>query len=204
MQLGHYLLKYDTVYDVYQSAVGGIAYRARIVETLNSIGKPIFLDLGCGTATIAEKLDESVKYIGIDSSQNYLSKAQRSFPNHKFLQDDLGKDAWCKTLEGIGSATASGLGLLHHLNDSEAKTFLESCRKVLNPDSLLFTVDPVIVDDTGHVATWFAKNDRGQFLRTPHELQNLFELAGFNSSVTVKKKQFRIPLDTVEILAHPV
>jgi len=93
--------------------------------------------------------------------------------------------------------------LLHHLDDKSAMSFLESCRSILEKESLLFTVDPVIVKDTSRVARWFAENDRGKFIRNPDQLEKMFQQVGFTVEVAVRKKQFRIPLDTVEILAKP-
>jgi SAM-dependent methyltransferase len=203
VKIGHQLLKFQPAYDFYQNIVGGVSYRNSIVETLASLGKPAYLDLGCGTATIAKKLNSSTRYIGIDNSDNYLKKARGTFPQHQFFNKNLGQENWNIGLGEIGSTVATGLGLLHHLDDRDAIIFLESCRSVLDKDSLLFTVDPVIVNDTSSIARWFAMNDRGKFVRKPEQLEKMFRHAGFSPKVEIKKKQFRIPLDTVEILALP-
>ena len=97
---------------------------------------------------------------------------------------------------------ASGLGILHHLNDEEVTQFLRNCRAVLDGDSTLFTVDPVITDGSTRIAKWFANNDRGKFLRSPKDLEKIFRNLGFDLKIEVKTKQFRIPLDTVEITAR--
>lgn len=98
---------------------------------------------------------------------------------------------------------ALGLGILHHLNDGEVTQFLRNCRAVLGGDSTLFTVDPVITDGSTRIAKWFANNDRGKFLRSPKDLEKIFRNLGFDLKIEVKTKQFRIPLDTVEITARP-
>ena len=203
VKIGHQLLRLQPVYDFYQNLVGGVSYRTSIVENLVKLGKPVYLDLGCGTATIAKRLNSSTRYIGIDNSDNYLKKAREVFPQHQFFNKDLGKKSWNESLETMGSTVATGLGLLHHLDDKSAMSFLESCRSILEKESLLFTVDPVIVKDTSPVARWFAENDRGKFIRNPDQLEKMFQQVGFTVEVAVRKKQFRIPLDTVEILAKP-
>ena len=203
VSIGHLLLKHQFFYDSYQKIVGGTAYRQNIVHNLAKEHMPVYLDLGCGTATIASALHEEVRYIGIDNSINYLKKAQQQNPNHLFLNENLGEDGWSKGLHSISSVMASGLGILHHLNDKEVTQFLSNCRFVLDENSTLFTVDPVITDGSTRIAKWFAKNDRGKFLRSPNELEKIFRNQGFDLNIEVKTKQFRIPLDTVEITARP-
>jgi cyclopropane fatty-acyl-phospholipid synthase-like methyltransferase len=201
VSFGHFCLQFQAVYDFYQTMVGGVRYRSRIVGELGQLNKPSFLDLGCGTATIARELNSEVKYIGIDNSENYLTKAKHDFPQHKFLNKNLSEKNWEQELLHLGPVVASGLGLLHHLDDKSAETFLGSCREILDKDSLLFTVDPVIVNDTNKIARWFANNDRGKFIRSPEQMQRIFRDSGFKADIKIKKLQFRIPLDTVEVTA---
>ena len=202
--IGHFCLQNQAVYDFYQTAVGGVGYRRKIVSELAQLGKPSFLDLGCGTATIARELSANVKYIGVDNSENYLTKAKREFPQHKFLNRNLGRANWEQQLLRLGPTVASGLGLLHHLDDKGALSFLRSCREILDKESLLFTVDPVIVKDTSTIARWFANNDRGKYIRGPEKIEDLFKKAGFEANIKIRKLQFRIPLDTIEVTAKSI
>lgn len=203
VKLGHFVLKNQLAYDTYQDLVGGVNYRARIVDRLVNQEPPVFLDLGCGTATIASRLSSETKYIGVDNSENYLLKAQKSYPQHRFHNLDLGERNWDIQLPATEKVIASGLGILHHLDGNQVRTFLENCRKVLGSNSTLFTVDPVIVESSTIIARWFANNDRGKYIRTPRMLEDLFKKNGYEVSIEVKSKQFRIPLDTVEITAKP-
>ena len=204
VSIGHFCLQNQAVYDLYQTVVGGVAYRRKLVSELAQLNKPSFIDLGCGTATIARELDSNIKYIGVDNSENYLMKAKREFPQHKFLNQNLGETDWGKYLSGQGPVVASGLGLLHHLDDDSAKSFLGSCREILDKESLLFTVDPVVVKDTTRIARWFANNDRGKYIRGPEKIQELFKYAGFEIEIKIKKMQFMIPLDTIEVTAKSI
>lgn len=202
--IGHFCLQNQAVYDFYQTIVGGVDYRRKIVSELVQLNKPSFVDLGCGTATIARELNSNVNYIGVDNSENYLMKAKREFPQHKFLNQNLGEANWEQKLSGLGPVVASGLGLLHHLDDKSAISFLSSCREILDKESLLFTVDPVIVKDTSKIARWFANNDRGKYIRGPERIEELFNDAGFETNIKIRTLQFRIPLDTIEVTAKSI
>ena len=201
VKTGHHFLKNDFLYDLYQNIVGGVAYRNRIAENLTKSGKPVFLDLGCGTANVCRVIPKNVKYFGVDNSRIYLNRAKNNFPEHSFTLSDVGQFEWNRNVAIDGAMIATGLGLLHHLDDDKATNFLTGCRSILNKNSLLFTVDPVIIAETGKIAKWFAENDRGQYIREPKELIILFEKSGFQTSYQVRKNQFRIPLDTIEITA---
>jgi hypothetical protein len=65
VKTGHYFLKNDFLYDLYQNIVGGIAYRSRIVENLVKYEKPMFLDLGCGTASVCRIISKTLNIWGM-------------------------------------------------------------------------------------------------------------------------------------------
>lgn len=204
VSLGHRLLSNQFAYDSYQKLVGGVRYRSELVDQLASLNSPVFLDLGCGTATIASRVNPLTKYVGIDNSHKYLLKAEKDYPQHDFYSLDLGSDKWNIEIDSSNGVTASGLGVLHHLNDHQANNFLINCREILSTTSCLFTVDPVIVKSSSKIARWFANNDRGKFVRSPKRLEELFINNGFEVEINVKNNKFRIPLDTVEIFARPI
>jgi hypothetical protein len=66
----------------------------------------------------------------------------------------------------------------------------------------LFSVDPVITQESTSVAKWFAQNDRGKFVRSADHLESLLNSAGYHTRLILKSNEFRIPLDTVEITAQ--
>lgn len=201
VKIGHNLLKYDVFYDQYQKLVGGVQYRKRIIQDLQKLQKPSFLDLGCGTASICSILDKEINYYGVDNSTTYLKRAKQNFPQFSFTEADVGSNQWNNKIKITSPLIATGLGLLHHLNDEQAKNFLIGCRSVLDKDSILFTVDPIITDSSSKIAKWFAKNDRGQYVRGTNAMRFLFKDNGFEPTIKIKRNQFNIPLDTIEISA---
>jgi len=201
VKIGHSLLKYDLFYDQYQKLVGGVQYRKRIIQDLQKSQKPSFLDLGCGTASICSILNKEINYYGVDNSKAYLKRAKQNFPQFSFTEADLGSNRWNYEINVTGPLVATGLGLLHHLNDEQARNFLVGCRSILDKDSILFTVDPIITESSSKIAKWFAKNDRGQYVRGINDMSSLFKDTGFEPTIKVKRNQFKIPLDTIEISA---
>lgn len=199
--IGHVILRNRFAYDFYQSAVGGVAYRDRLIAREYDDILSNILDLGCGTGAILPLVSEKTNYIGVDMSGEYLEKARSRRPSCLLYEADVTSLSWVKELSLEGDSLATALGLFHHLDDSQVKALLANCLQVLPSGSTLFSVDPAISSKTGAVARWFANNDRGQFVRSPEELGELVENGGFKVEVMSQTKQFRIPLDTVEIRA---
>ena len=80
---------------------------------------------------------------------------------------------------------------------------LNDLRSLLENGGKIFTVDPIITNSSTPLAKWFAMNDRGQYVRDASALEKLFSNNGFEVEYELKSKQFRIPLDTIEITAWP-
>ncbi len=212
VSIGHQLLQFDFMYDSYQKLVGGVRYRNLFVEriiTENDLKKS-FLDLGSGTSEVIGVFGDSHDYIGLDYSKDYLEKANsrpNSCASFQVFDFDLSKSGWSELVKtkskSNNSLNAIALGLLHHLDDDSVHTLLREAHKTIQGDGSIYTVDPIITDDSSHIAKWFAKNDRGRYVRSKKELSQIFKKNGFEIEIEIKRKQFRIPLDTVEIAATP-
>lgn len=204
MKIAYRMLENEKIYDSYQFCVGSLAYRKDILQsylTNYSNGMSNFLDLGCGTASTIELLPKKMPYIGIDISTKYLEKAVSRRPDIQLLNADLGKRDCFDSLSFNGRTMCIALGIYHHLDDFQLGNLLDSCRNNLSHGSKIFSMDPVISKDTSMPARWFAKNDRGKFVRHPNDTVRLFKEKGFEVNFQIKKNQMRIPLDTVEMIA---
>jgi SAM-dependent methyltransferase len=200
---GHKLLSFKLAYNSYQTIVGGVAYRDRFVNE-NVSGARSILDLGCGTGVVAKKLKEHQNYTGIDSSYRYVEAARgivTPCKNFNVIPGDVAREDWGKTLGSEFFDSALALGLLHHIDDSGVSNLLEGLRPFIQSGGCLFSVDPVITESSSRAARWFAENDRGKFVRNPRELESLFKRSGYKTNITIKQREFRIPLDTIEIVA---
>ncbi len=58
-------------------------------------------------------------------------------------------------------------GLLHHLEDAEARQLFETARHALRADGAVVTLDPAFDAGQSRVARWLVARDRGRRVRTP-------------------------------------
>lgn len=201
VSLGHGILQNQIAYDTYQFCVGGVRYRNKLISNLRSRVATNFLDLGCGTGTISHLIPLEINYFGVDQSIKYLEKARKRKPDGRYSLADVCDTKWIDDLRISGATIATALGLFHHLSDAQVLKLLKVCKLVLGQESVLFSVDPVITQNSSLVASWFAKNDRGKFVRSPEHLEFLLTSSGYQAKLELRSNEFRIPLDTVEITA---
>jgi SAM-dependent methyltransferase len=201
LKIGYKLLESQKFYDSYQSCVGAVKYRRNLIEKKEISKFNSFLDIGCGTASTINLLPRQAKYIGIDLSQKYLKKAAERKEGVTLIHGDISKNGWTKFVTFADPVMCIALGIYHHLSDVELNSMLDHCKSVLPKGSQIISMDPVITSRTKKIARWFAENDRGKFVRTPEELENIFHFKGFELRLEVKTAQMRIPLDTIETIA---
>jgi SAM-dependent methyltransferase len=187
------------MYDTYQTCVGSVKYRKRIIKNIVSSETLSFLDIGCGTASTLELLPTDARYVGIDFSANYLERANRKRDGLQLLLADVSEESWTKSVSFKDPTICIAMGIFHHLNDDALDLSLQNCLSVLPKGSRIISMDPIITDFSSRGARWFAENDRGKFVRTSEQLEKIFLRNGVTPTIYIKKNQMRIPLDTVEI-----
>lgn len=107
---------------------------------------PVMLDLGCGDGSAAKILLESrpfSRYIGVDGALLALEMGRRTLGllgnklelHHADMRDYL-RGAAPRSADVILVSFA-----LHHLTDTEKKSFLHLCRKILTRNGLLIVID---------------------------------------------------------------
>ena len=200
IQVGYKLLEHQIVYDSYQTCVGSVSYRRRLVKGI--VGRyESFLDIGCGTASTVDLLPSTSDYLGIDISQKYLEKARSRRPGIKVIHGDISSNEWLSSINLTAATMCIALGIYHHLDDLQLNLMLDNCVSILPRGSQLFSMDPVITATTNKVAIWFAENDRGKFVRTPQKLEPFFTSRGLKVEMLIKTNEMTIPLDTLEVTA---
>jgi SAM-dependent methyltransferase len=119
-----------------------------------------YLDLGCGTGFLRDYLPEA-EYLGVDLSPVYIAAATRKRGSCFEVRDamDIGKMA--RRFDRIVC-----IGLLHHLDERQARTVLAECRSCLNPQGEVFILDALWPPGRNRVGEFLRRSDNGAFVRT--------------------------------------
>ena len=196
----HKVLENGICYDLFQSAVGATKTRRFLIDAISVWENPRHvIDLGCGTGFSIPKLTYTDTYVGVDFSAKYLNIAKR-IPTHmetNFLQADLGDTSWSLGLKFTKPQTVMAMGLFHHLSDQQMGNLFTTLGELLPHGSSIVSIDPVITSSTSKIGRWVASNDRGKFVRSPKELNEIAKRVGFTSELRVFQNQIRIPADTM-------
>jgi SAM-dependent methyltransferase len=159
------ILSHPKVYQTVQRIFGGSdSYYLELVSSriMPFQGMKI-LDIGCGPAQVLGYLP-AIEYWGFDISESYIQFARKKF----------GADGnfFCKKLDLVDLESMPKFdivyasGLLHHLDDKEARLLMKLCHVALKPGGRVLTIDGVWVDGQNPFAKLFVKLDRGQNVRS--------------------------------------
>jgi SAM-dependent methyltransferase len=126
------------------------------------------LDIGCGPAEILAHLP-SVDYVGLDVSPRYLDAASRRFGSRGTFLRRILDDAAVSELGPASFDLVIAYGLVHHLDDAEARRFFETTHAALKPGGQLVTIDGCLVAGQSRIARYLLSKDRGRFVRSSDE-----------------------------------
>ncbi|VVE79970.1 class I SAM-dependent methyltransferase [Pandoraea sputorum] len=165
------ILSTPAVYDFVQNLLGAKRGRRDFVAEFvkPTVGQRV-LDIGCGTAEILPFLP-CVDYEGFDISAEYINAARArhgergKFHCRLFTDEDAGSVAPADIVLAVG--------LLHHLDDIEASTFIELAKRALKPGGRLVTLDPCYDSAQTAAARYLVSKDRGQNVRDAARYEQL-------------------------------
>jgi len=138
---------------------------------LNSKNKKI-LEIGCSTGNIAREIIDmdNNSYYGVDISKEYIEIAKKSTIRGKFLQMDARELSFDNESFDIVMLSS----VLHHIDDDIGKNCFKEIHRVLKKDGVVIISEP-IVNHKSLISIILCKLDRGNFIRTTEEYQNLFK-----------------------------
>ncbi|HEX3855797.1 MAG TPA: class I SAM-dependent methyltransferase [Verrucomicrobiae bacterium] len=186
------ILSFPAGYRLFQWMVGAeSARKTYLAEYVKPAPKHKILDIGCGPADILNYLP-AVNYTGLDISPEYISSAKERFGSRGcFYCGDMG----LATIEGERGSfdLVLAIGVVHHLDDTQASKLFALARRVLRPTGSLITYDGCYVPQQSQIARWLLGNDRGKFVRTREEYLRLASAHFSKVEPHIRHDLLRIP-----------
>ena len=146
------------------------AIRRTIREQLPAQPGRRILDVACGPGAFSE-LFQAEGYVGVDMNERYIRYARRHYPGTFQIMDarklDFDNDAFDDVLV---------YGLLHHLNDADARAVLEGISRVLKRSGRVLIIEDIPTESRlnliGHL---LHRIENGHFIRTAEEYRGLLD-----------------------------
>lgn len=166
------ILSFPLVYRALQNLLGaGHVRKILSEEYIQAAPGDILVDVGCGPADILEHIHVPIRYYGFDLSQAYIDAALAR-------RDERGSfrcaDITLLPIEDIPPCQiAMAIGLLHHLDDDDARRLFANLHERLALGGRLITFDCAYWADQSPVARYFINQDRGQNVRWGEQYREL-------------------------------
>lgn len=190
LKFGHRLLENPKIYQGFLRAVIGDAYRRLVDAYVQPRFGERLLDIGCGTGDFIEYL-EGCDYVGFDLNPGYIETARGRYGDRgDFRCGSVAEDRWpfCGEFD-----IATAVGVVHHLNDAEARQLFTLAARALKPGGRLITYDGCYVLGQPLLARVVVSMDRGRFVRTAEAYRDLAATAFSTVEQCVHHDLIRIP-----------
>jgi SAM-dependent methyltransferase len=131
------------------------------------------VDVGCGPADILNRLP-IVEYVGLDISDVYIQAARNKFKTRggtKFFSGSVAD--WSRDPLTYEADVVLAHGVLHHVDDDEAKKILEFAYRALKENGRFIFYEPCYLIWQSGISAYFMSLDRGQNIRTEQQWKEL-------------------------------
>jgi SAM-dependent methyltransferase len=184
------VLAIPAAYQLWWNVVGGPALAKVLVNEYiqSGVGARI-LEIGCGPGTIVRYLPPS-DYLGFDLSPGYIALAKRRYPKAHFVCERVSQFSLAKEQS---FDVVMALGIVHHLEDAEARQLFQIAYDALKPGGKLVTIDGVWADGQRPAARWLLAKDRGEHIRSEREYVGIASQVFSNIRPSVRHDLLRIP-----------
>jgi ubiquinone/menaquinone biosynthesis C-methylase UbiE len=146
------------------------AIRRTIHEQLPARADRRVLDVACGPGAFSE-LFPADGYVGVDMNERYIRYAQRHYPGTFRVMDARKLDFEDDTFDDV-----LVYGLLHHLNDADARAVLAGISRVLKPGGRVLIIEDIPTESrlnlVGHLLHHI---ENGHFIRAAQEYRDLLK-----------------------------
>jgi SAM-dependent methyltransferase len=167
------LLEVPALYERVQRLLGADAARKRFVaEFLRPVPGARILDIGCGPGPLLEYLPADVDYTGYDLNASYIEAARRRYgARARFYHTRIGEEP--AELEAWSFDLVIAKGILHHLDDDEARQLLRAAFRYLRPGGFFVSLDGARHEGQRALARLILSLDRGRAVRDPAGYERL-------------------------------
>jgi SAM-dependent methyltransferase len=177
-------------YQLWWNAVGGPGWARTLVnEYIRPSEGGRILEIGCGPGTIVRYLPRS-EYLGFDLSPRYIELARKRYPQAKFVCERVSQFLLA---ERGNFDVVLALGIVHHLDDDEARQLFQIAHDALRPGAKLVNVDGVWTDHQSAATRWLLAKDRGDHIRSEREYVAIAAQVFQEVTPTVRHDLLRIP-----------
>jgi len=150
------------------------------------------LDIGCGPASMLPYLGK-VDYTGLDLEPNFVEQGRAKYGDRATFIHARVQDLAEKLHSEFDLAIA--IGVLHHLDDEEARELFRAVGKLLKTGGRLVVSDPVFRPRQNPLARYVMSFDRGKRIRTEEEYAALASSELTAIRTEVRSDFMRIPYD---------
>jgi cyclopropane fatty-acyl-phospholipid synthase-like methyltransferase len=189
------ILSIPFVYKAFQAIIGtGNSKNKLVNEHIKIANKQSILDIGCGTGMLLDNLPSTVRYVGFDISEKYVAYAKKKYGERGLFVHRKIDEQLLDEFKDFDRVVA--IGVLHHLNDEEARRLLTLAKKALKSGSGEFhSIDPCYVDKQSRISKFLVKRDRGQNVRTADRYESLAREVFSDVVIHNRNDMLRIPYD---------
>lgn len=186
------ILSHPVVYDFLQTVLGADRARKTVIrDHIRAAPGAKILDIGCGTGELLSYLSPDIQYVGFDLSQDYIEAARaRNGSRGRFECCDV---ADFDASEGGGVDLVLAIGVLHHLDNDQARRLFKTAWDKLRPGGRFISQDGTLVDGQSRIARALILQDRGQNIRSPEEYRELASSRFSNIKCTVRGDLLHVP-----------
>lgn len=183
------ILSHPLVYDLLQTIMGADKIRRYFIQQIvRPESKMRILDIGCGTGNIINYLPTDIEYIGYDPSDKYIKQARKSFADRgKFVVGYFDQEEAHK-YEKFDIIIC--IGVLHHLDDEEARNLMELFVGALKESGRFCSLDCTFVEEQSRIARYLIEQDRGRNVRFYNEYISLAKQKFSSVKSELKHRKF--------------
>ncbi len=147
------------------------------------------LDIACGLGGILEQLPP-VKYEGFDIDPTYIASARRKYGDRGVFHC---ADVTRADVEASAYDIVMAIGVLHHLDDEQARVLIALARRALVTGGRFISFDGCYVPGQSRIARLLLASDRGRHVRDEEGYARLVREQFSELTVAMRHDWLRVP-----------